>query len=123
MKKFKIIAIALVLLTFSTSCLLTNPAGLSSNRESGADASSRIVNAAITADAIYFTMRFGTPYFSILAFLADDIAGINDSAYYKKTDVDDGVTGFLFGSLLANVLKCNLQPADGILIGDPLPKI
>ncbi|WP_411823585.1 TIGR04452 family lipoprotein [Leptospira sp. 'Mane'] len=112
-----------------TNCLILNPVGLNVDREKGSEAADRIRQAAITADLTNSLILSGgrTAGISILSLIADDIAGIDPAKYYVKSDVDScvkeikGLTGFVLGSAIANILSCQNLKKDGYLTGEPLP--
>ncbi|MCG9875092.1 MAG: TIGR04452 family lipoprotein [Leptospiraceae bacterium] len=128
MKKFLVLGILLFTIILN-NCIILNPIGLNSGREKGSEAADRIVNAAILTDLINSTLFTRRTSFSILSLIADDVANIESDKYYIKSTVDEcvdeitGFTGFLFGSFLANIISCNNLKTDGVLLGEPFPKL
>jgi small lipoprotein (TIGR04452 family) len=121
-----------ILLGISLSgCVILNPLGLNVDREKGSEAASRIREAAITTDianSLLITGGRGVAV-TIFSLIADDLANIDPSKYYVKSDVDScvkdirGLTGLLIGATLTNLISCDKLKTDGILLGDPLPSI
>jgi len=128
MKKFLILGILLFTIIFN-NCIILNPIGLNSGREKGSEAADRIVNAAILTDLINSTVFTRRANVSILSLIADDIANIDPDKYYIKSTVDEcvseisGASGFLIGSFLTNIFYCNDLKTDGVLLGEPFPKL
>jgi|JI10StandDraft_1071094.scaffolds.fasta_scaffold1000863_1 small lipoprotein (TIGR04452 family) len=124
---FSIILIGIII----SSCALLNPIGLNSDREKGSEAASRIKLAALTTDLVNsFVITGGrSASISIFSLIADDLAKIEPAKYYVKSDVNQcvkeiqGMTGFLLGATLTNLISCQNLKKDGILLGDPLPSI
>ena len=88
MKRLRSIAIVLPL--FLSGCIVMNETGLSKSlgHVKGSEAASDIQNAAILADLTSLTTRLGgVPTVSLLSIVADKVAGIDRSAYYKERDV------------------------------------
>ncbi|TGL57162.1 TIGR04452 family lipoprotein [Leptospira ognonensis] len=122
----------IILIGISLSgCAILNPVGLNADREKGSEAATRIRSAAITTDLANSLVLTGgrSASVSILSLIADDLANIDPSKYYVKSDVDGcvkdirGLTGFLLGATLTNLISCQDLKKDGILLGDPLPSI
>lgn len=128
MKKFLVLGILLFTIIFN-NCIILNPIGLNSGREKGSEAADRIVNAAILTDLINSTVFTRRANVSILSLIADDIANIDPDKYYIKSTVDEcvseisGSSGFLIGSFLTNIFYCNDLKTDGVLLGEPFPKL
>ncbi|XDD48485.1 TIGR04452 family lipoprotein [Leptospira sp. WS39.C2] len=123
LKKLLLGAIALSL----TNCLVLNPLGANLDREKGSVAAGRITDAAIQTDLINSTLLAGRASVSILSLLAGDIANIESDKYYIKSDVDKcvdeitGFKGFVFGSLISNIISCQDIQSDGYITGEPFP--
>jgi small lipoprotein (TIGR04452 family) len=128
MKKYTVLGILLFSIVLS-NCIILNPIGLNSGREKGSEAADRIVNAAILSDLINSSLLVGRAQISILSLIADDVASVDPSKYYIKSTVDEcvdeitGFRGFLFGSFIANILSCGNLETDGVILGDPLPRL
>lgn len=105
--QFYKIIIAVGLSAALSGCLLVDEIGLNPSAIKGTDAANRIVHAAVIADLPWGGV-------SILALVADVIAGVESDAYYTRSSVEDceksikGITGFILGPTIANVLKCKL---------------
>jgi small lipoprotein (TIGR04452 family) len=136
MKKY-VISFLLVL-TIVSNCMILNPLGLTLNREKGSDAKDRITTAAITADVVNTTILSsiisrGQSTFTgvfILSLIAGDLSSIDNDKYYMKSDVDDCVNdieNIVFWLVLAPLtplVSCrNIKEADGLILGNPFPKI
>ncbi|BDA77760.1 hypothetical protein LPTSP3_g06900 [Leptospira kobayashii] len=129
--KMKIKCLILFVVISMSNCVLLNPVGLNIDREKGSEAASRIREAAITIDLVNTLAATGgrAAGISILSLIADDIAGIDAAKYYVRSDVDScvkdikGLTGFVVGSTIANLISCRNLKTDGYLTGDPLPKL
>ncbi len=121
----------------ANSCFLMNPAGASFNREPGDSAIRRIEEAAILSDAkrilaLSVTSASGSPgqipvtgLYLYYKYLIPVLSSIDKRKYYLKSEVDsciDAVAsqGLILGTELAVFGECRLEPADGILLGDPL---
>ena len=113
----RIIAI-LVMFLFASNCILLNTINLNPGHEKGNLARDRIIDAAIAADLLSYTLLTRSPGLSVFSLIADDLAGIEPSAYYKSSDVDDciaqiyGLPGIAicggFAALICDLKKDNL---------------
>jgi len=125
----KKLTLATFILLVATQCIVLNPLGLTVNREKGSDAKDRITTAAITADLLYYTLFAVGPDISILSLIAGDLTNIDDGAYYLKADVDKCVGDienpilWIVLSPLTPIFSCDLKPADGLILGSPLPRL
>ncbi len=78
---------------------------------------------------ILFIVFLGRPFISVLDIVADKLAGIDAGSYYLKGDVNKcvsdikGFKGFILGTTITVLTSCILDKPDGILLGDPLPKL
>lgn len=131
MRKVLAILSLVLLFTYSSSCLLLDPIGLTyPNRIKGSQASDKIINAAIIADIVNANINSVAGNGLILSILADRIAGINSSGYYVESEVEDcvdtinGVMGYVIGSTFTILLqsKCNLTE-DKSIMDSPFPEL
>jgi small lipoprotein (TIGR04452 family) len=66
---------------------------------------------------------------SVSVFRPMSVSTFHSQAYYLKSDVNKcvsdikGFKGFVIGSTLTVLTSCKLDKPDGILLGDPLPKL
>lgn len=124
----KTLSIILVLFVLG-QCVILDPLGLTNDRIKGSEAASQIRSAAITQDLLLGIVLIGRPIISVWSIVADKLAGIDSGAYYLKSDVNKcvsdikGFKGFVIGSTLTVLTSCKLDKPDGILLGDPLPKL
>ena len=115
--------LAACLLVFQ-SCILLNVLHLNPGHEKGDVAGDRIIDAAIVTDLVNSMIVLRTPMISIFSFIADDLAGIDPGKYYRTSEVDacvdaiGGMQGDILGSLLTNLLVCDIK-ADNVILGPP----
>jgi small lipoprotein (TIGR04452 family) len=149
----KIMLACLVVAALVANCTILNPLGLSVDREKGSDAKDRITTASTTNDVLILgaiQSRFGSAFsisayynsrLNILSLIAADLASVDDGKFYLKKSVDECVeqietfgllsvatltTGSFTGvndlRLLTPAISCDLEE-DGMILGDPLPKL
>ncbi len=121
MKKFLFLGI----LCFN-NCILLNMLDLTlPDSINGKEAKNLIFTAALTGTAIAAGIDRGIGRDAVLTFLSDKLAGVNESAYYDKKDVDQCAAD----AQLINVLtikiggfNCNLKEKEHkFLINWPVP--
>lgn len=125
MKKFFLMIMAIVLIG---NCAILNPIGLNSGRIKGDEAKSKIQETAILNDVLLSTAFFGSPTVSLLTILAPQLSGIDPGKYYLEKDVNKCISdlnsiGLLLLGQGITAALCDLQPADGYIMGKPLPKL
>lgn len=110
LKKIKIIFLFIVVSQILTGCIVLDITQTNRWSYRGDEAADKIIDAAIVADLVASGGRFG-----ILALIADRIAQIEEEKYYTKESVDacvnsiNGIVGYVAGSLIANVLECDVR--------------